>query len=192
MTGKEQFLHHDNELGFDMTDFWRFHYSNIYSLHGEIAEFVVAKALGIEEAQNSAYWTLWDISYRNARIEVKATAYFHLWNTDGKISQQRTFSIAAANGSYDPQKSGNSDFCRQNDLYVFCLNTGETKESSYPLDMGNWEFYVVPTAFLNEHCADNKTISLGRIRSFGFAPLSYSELKPEIDNIIDKLQLANP
>ena len=188
MTGKEKFLCGGKELVFDMDDFWRFHYSNIYSLHGEIAEFVVARALGITDAQNAAYWTLWDISYRNIRIEVKATAYFHLWNTDGKVSQQRTFSIAAANGSYDPQKSGNAEFCRQNDIYVFCLNNGETMESSYPLNMDNWEFYVVPTSFLNEHCADNKKISIGRIRSFGFVPLAYEALKPTIDKIIDELK----
>lgn len=187
MTGKEKFLYCGKELNFDISDLWRFHYSNIYSLHGEIAEFIVARVLGITEAQNTAYWTLWDISYRNVRIEVKATAYFHLWNSNGKISQQRTFSIAAANGSYDPQKSGNSDFCRQNDIYVFCLNNGETEESSYPLDMDNWEFYVVPTAFLNEYCANNKTISLGRIRSFGFASISYGNLKAAIDKVIDDL-----
>ena len=187
MTGKEKFLCGGKELDFDMTDFWRFHYSNIYSLHGEIAEFVVARALGITEAQNTAYWTLWDTSYRNTRIEVKATAYFHLWNENGKISQQRTFSIASANGSYDPKKSGNMEFCRQNDIYVFCLNNGETKASSYPLDMDNWEFYVVPTVFLNEHCADNKTISLGRIRSFGFDAIPYSGIKDAIDRVIDGL-----
>jgi hypothetical protein len=187
LTGKEKFLRGSKELEFDLNDLWRFHYSNIYSLHGEIAEFVVARALGITEAQNTAYWTLWDTSYRDARIEVKATAYYHLWNAGGKVSKQRTFSIAAANGSYDPQKSGNTEFCRQNDLYVFCLNNGTTKESSYPLNMDNWEFYVVPTAFLNEHCANNKTISIGRIRSFGFAPIAYSGLKTAIDAVIDNM-----
>ena len=188
MTGKEKFLSNGKELDFDLADLWRFHYSNIYSLHGEIAEFVVARALGIKEAQNTAYWTLWDTSYRNVRIEVKATAYFHLWNANGKVSKQRMFSIAAANGSYDPKLSGNTEFCRQNDIYVFCLNNGETKESSYPLDMDNWEFYVVPTKFLNEHCGDNKTISLGRIRSFSFAPLAYGQLKAAIDKIIDQME----
>lgn len=187
MTGKELFLFGGQDLGFDFSDFWKFYYSNIYSLHGEIAEFVVARALGIIEAQNTEYWTLWDISYRNMRIEVKATAYYHLWNVGGKVSKQRTFSIAAANGSYDPQKSGNTEFCRQNDLYVFCLNNGTTKASSYPLNMDNWEFYVVPTAFLNEHCANNKTISIGRIKTFGFEPVCYGNLKAEIDRVINTI-----
>ena len=185
MNGDEKFLFDGKGVGFDFLDFWRFQYSNIYSLHGEIAEFIVARALGEKEAQNSAYWTLWDITYRNVKIEVKATAYYHLWNDEAKISRQRTFGITKANGSYDSGVSGNADFCRQNDIYVFCLNTGETKETSYPLNLDNWEFYIVPTAFINENCSDNKTISLGRIRSFGFEARKYDQIKSEIDKIID-------
>ena len=187
MTGKEKFLFNDEATGFDFLEFWRFHYSNIYSLHGEIAEFVVARALGVTESQNSAYWTLWDTTYRQKRIEVKATAYYHLWNVNGNVSKKRTFGITMANGSYDTAKSGNKDFCRQNDIYVFCLNTGDTKESSNPLNLNNWEFYIVPTTVINEKCGKNKTISLGKIKSLGFSPKEYSEIKIEIDKIIDSM-----
>ena len=186
MTGKEAFVFENEALGFNFLDFWKFHYSNIYSLHGEIAEFVVARALGVTEAQNTEYWTLWDTTYRNKRIEVKATAYFHLWNANGKISKQRTFGITMANGSYDTVKSGNNEFCRQNDIYVFCLNTGDTKESSNPLNLNHWEFYIVPTAVINEKCGNNKTISLGKIRNLGFSAKRYDEIKSEIDKIIDE------
>lgn len=185
MIGDEKFLLEGQELDFDFSDFWKFQYSNIYSLHGEIAEFIIARALGITEAQNSAYWTLWDVSYRGTRIEVKATAYYHLWNDKSAISKQRTFGITKANGSYDSGVSGNNEFCRQNDIYVFCLNTGETKEDSNPLNLDNWEFYIVPTSFINENCKDNKTISLGKIKSFGFKAKKYDQIKTEIDSIID-------
>lgn len=185
MTGKESFVFDNEALGFNFLDFWKFHYSNVYSLHGEIAEFVVARALGVTEAQNTEYWTLWDTTYRNKRIEVKATAYFHLWNENGKISKQRTFGITMANGSYDADKSGNNELCRQNDIYVFCLNTGDTKESSNPLNLNHWEFYIVPTAVINEKCGNNKTISLGKIKNLGFSAKHYDEIKSEIDKIID-------
>ena len=188
MTGKEAFVFENEALGFNFLDFWKFHYSNIYSLHGEIAEFVVARALGITKAQNAAYWTLWDITYRNIRIEVKATAYYHLWNSDGKVSKQRTFGITKAKGTYDSAISGNSDFCRQNDIYVFCLNIGNTKEESNPLDLNNWEFYIIPTTIINEKCGNNKTISLGKIKSLGFSAKRYNQIKDEIDIIIDSIQ----
>lgn len=188
MIGNESFIYNNQDLDFNIKDFWSFQYSNIYSLHGEIAEFIVARALGITEAQNSEYWTLWDITYGNIKIEVKATAYFHLWNKDGNISKQRTFSIAKANGSYDSEIAGNSEFKRQNDVYVFCLINGETMETSNPLDLDNWEFYVVPTTFLDENCGDNKTITLGRIRNFGFQSIKYCDLKGEIDKTIDDMK----
>ena len=188
MNGKEPFVFDGESVGFDFLDFWKFHYSNLYNLQNEIAEFVVSKALGIDNAQNNQYWTLWDISYRGQRIEVKETSYYHSFNQEGKVSRRRVFGITKANGSYDPANSGNTEFCRQNDIYVFCLNTGDTKQSSHPLNLNNWEFYIVPTTVINERCGDNKTISLGRIRSLGFSAKRYNEIKIEIDNIIDHMQ----
>lgn len=185
MTGKEVFVLNGEAMGFDFLDFWRFHYSNIYDLQDKIAEFIVAKALGVNEAQNDQYWTLWDVSYRNKRIEVKETSYYHSFNQEGKVSKQRIFGITKANGSYDPTKSGNTDFCRQNDIYVFCLNIGDTKETSNPLNLNNWEFYIIPTAIINEKCGNNKSISLGRIKNLGYSAKRYDEIRAEIDSIID-------
>ena len=115
------------------------------------------------------------------------TTALELFFEGGKISRQRTFSIAPANGSYDVAVSGNNELRRQNHLYVFCLINGETKETANPMDLENWEFYVVPTAFLDQHCQNNKTISLGHIRSFGFQKIDYGHLKQEIDRVIDAL-----
>lgn len=104
------------------------------------------------------------------------------------MSQQRSFGITKANGSYDPQISGNTDFCRQNDVYVFCLNTGYTKEDSYPLNLNNWEFYIVPTFVINEKCGDNKTISLNRIKSLGYTATPYDKIRAAIDTIALKMR----
>lgn len=188
MTGKEKFIFRCNELDFDYYDFWKFHFSNIYNEYGEIAEFIVAKALGINKAQNDEYWTLWDITYRERRIEVKATAYYHPWNSVGKVSNQRRFGITKANGSYDEEISGNTEKCRQNDIYVFCLNTGKTEETANPLILDNWEFYIIPTSVINRECNDNKTISLSRIKALGYFANKYNEIKSCIDSIVDSMQ----
>ncbi|MBQ4066239.1 MAG: hypothetical protein IJD22_01220 [Clostridia bacterium] len=187
MKGDEKFEFNGQELDFSFLDFWRFHYSNIYDIQGRIAEFIIARALGIEESQNDQYWTLWDTTYRNVRIEVKETSYYHSFNKEGKVSYKRNFGITKANGSYDPQVSGNTEFCRQNDLYIFCLNTGETREDSYPLNLNNWEFYIVPTSVINEKCKNNKTISLNKIRKLGFLPLKYDGIRPAVDQFADSL-----
>ena len=93
---------------------------------------------------------------------------------------EKTFGIHPAYSTY---KDSRTELKRQNDIYVFCLNTGINEEESNPLDMANWEFYVVPTATINEKCATSqKTISLGKVRKL--APLTrYHELKTIIDSI---------
>lgn len=187
LTGKERFTQNGIALDLSMLDFWQFKFSNKYNLQDVIAEYLVAKALGKNEAENDAYWTLYDISYKGMRIEVKQTSYYHPWNENGKISNQRTFYITKANSSYEDDTVENK-YERQNDIYVFCLNNGKTKETADPLNLDNWEFYIVPTSFINENCGDNKSISLGRIQSFGFEAKKFYEIKETIDILIDGMK----
>ena len=180
------FVNGNESLGITMLDFWKYQYSNIYDMQEYIAEFIVGKALGINEPMNRDGWTLWDIDYQGKRIEVKQTSYYHSWQekiANGKISQQRTFSITPAFTRY---KDSTTSYERQNDIYVFCLNTGTNEEESYPLDMANWEFYVVPTSVINENCTPaQKSISLGKVRKL--APMTrFQDLKNVIDSICDK------
>ena len=94
-------------LGLSMLDFWKYQYSNIYDMQEYIAEFLVGKALGLEEPCNRDGWTLWDIDYRGKRIEIKETSYYHSWQekiAQGRISQQRSFGITPA---YTKYKEGN-------------------------------------------------------------------------------------
>lgn len=166
-----------------MLDFWESKFSNIYNMQDVIAEFIVEKALGIDKAQNIDYLTLYDILYKNFRIEIKETSYYHPWNENGKISKQRMFGITKANSNYETVEMENK-FERQNDIYVFCLNIGDTKESSNPMNLNNWEFYIIPTSVINKECRDNKKISLNRVRKLT-KKVTYDKLKEKIDEIID-------
>ena len=185
LSGQEQFTLDGNPAGFSVLDFWAFQHSNIWDVQEEIAEFIVAKALGQDMPYNKNGWTLWDMNYREKRIEVKETGYYHSWRTDGKVSQQRTFGITKA---YSRYKDKTSEFKRQNDIYVFCLILGETKETSNPLVLENWRFWVVPTSTINRLCGDNKTISLGRVKRItGLKDgLGYGKLKVAVDVVINK------
>ena len=55
-SGNEQFHLEDTSL-FSVLDFWRYQYSQLSGMAGEIAEFLVAQALGITKAENADYWT---------------------------------------------------------------------------------------------------------------------------------------
>lgn len=180
---KMRFVFNDNDTGLTLLEFWKFRYCNIFDLQEAIAEFIVAKALGKEKADNLEYWTLYDIDYRGKRVEVKETSYYHPWNENRPISTARYFGITKANSNYDDKEHENR-YERQNDVYVFCLNTGFTAEESYPLNLNNWEFYIVPTKTINEKCGDNKTISLVKLKKLGIEPKRYDEIKTTIDSFI--------
>lgn len=174
------FTSNGEAIGLTMLDFWKYQYSNIFDLQENIAEFIVGKALGLNEPCNRDGWSLYDILYRSKRIEIKESGYYYSWQKNGKISNQRTFGVTSAYGEDNVKE-------RQNDIYVFCLNTGITAAESNPLEMDNWEFFVVPTNVINQECPiEQKTLSLGRIRKL--APATrYCDLKRVIDSYIDNL-----
>ena len=183
LSGKECFIYDKKPIGFTVLDFWSFQHSNIWDVQEEIAEFIVAKALGQDIPYNKNGWTLWDLNYKGKRIEIKETGYYHSWRTDGKVSEVRNFSITKA---YSKYKDNTSSFERQNDVYVFCLNTGNTKEESNPLVLEHWRFWVVPTSKINRLCGDNKSISLSRLKKISDHPdgVSYGDLKSTVDGVL--------
>jgi len=65
-------------LVMSVLDFWRFCYGALAGQSPMIAEFLVAKALGIEKAENVMIWTAYDMTYRNMRIEVNQQNMFIL------------------------------------------------------------------------------------------------------------------
>lgn len=187
---EEMFTHKDREL-FSVLDFWRYAYSQLEGLGDTIAEFLVAKALGIEKAENVNYWTAYDMAYRNKRIEVKATQYVHPWNT--KISKVRNFSIEPTSNSYwgngkDGVNDGNTH-SRQSEVYVFCLNSNMDIQSSNPLKVDDWVFYVIPTFEINTYCKDNpkqKKISLSVVKRLAKCGVAFDKLRDTVDAAIER------
>lgn len=185
-SGNESFLNGGQSIGLTLLDFWRFQFSNIFDLQEHIAEFLVAKALELDEPHNRDGWTLWDIVYRGIRIEVKETGYYYSWQkNDHKHDTPRSWDIHETFVK-DEKSNPTGQKERQNDIYVFCLNTGETPEDSDPLELTHWEFYVVETAILNQKCKDQKSISLSRVQDLT-NKVPYTDLKKAIDALIVEL-----
>ena len=179
-TGFEKFTNNGEEVELNLLDFWRFQYSNIWDLQGDMAEFIVAKALGIEVPDNRNGWNLYDIKYKGYRIEVKQTSDWHSWNRDGYVQKTPRFGISKA---YSEYKDVNSAYERQNDIYVFCHLKGNDAKSANPMNLSAWDFYVIPTKLINDRCGDCKTISFSRVKKFA-TPISYNELHNKIDAVI--------
>ena len=69
------------------------------------------------------------------------------------------------------------------------MSTGENQFDADPFETDHWEFYVVPTSVINRECGDNKTISIGRIKSLvqqeNKGAIRYEQLKSAIDTTLD-------
>lgn len=182
MNGNEKFMVGSDSSGFDMREFWSYMYSNILDNIGDLGEFIVAKALNVKF--NKKYgWTLYDIDYCGKRIEVKSTAYFQPWRADGKVSQQRIFSIRK---SHSVEGDMSSPLERNSDAYVFALNTGTNADTAYPLQLEHWRFWVIKTDIISEKCGEHKTISLKKIieLSEDEKGLTFDQLKGAVNNVI--------
>lgn len=176
LSGSEPFTNGEEDLGLTVLDFWSFRYSNIERDPEYVAEFLVAKALGVDRPADLETWTLYDIDYEGRRVEVKETSYWHPFNDSGKIAQRRSFGIQKVRGDGEVP-------VRNNDVYVFCLLKGETREDACPLDVSHWEFYVAPTWRIDEEFGDQKTVSLTRIREIA-EPLAFAEIRSAVDGAL--------
>lgn len=179
LTGNEKFKGCSSRK-FKIRDFWRYMYSNIYENTGDIAEFLVAMALGKTESFKKYGWTQYDLDYEGLRIEVKATQYYQPWRADNNVSEIRKFGIGKTltiEGDIDSVKA------RNNDIYVFCLNKGETYKTSDPLIIENWLFWVIPTMVINEECGEQKTINLQKVKFLSKTEggVTFENLRAEID-----------
>ena len=198
LTGQESFVLNGEKMGFNVLDFWRFQYSNLSDLEGRVGEFLVAMVLGKESGDNNNGWTLWDINYGDKRVEVKTTSYYKTWRKEGTYSEVRTFGIQQTYPNEDGNPNTYSENkekvkVRNNDIYVFVINIGKTKEEADPLNLNNWRFYVVTTKRINDECGSNKTISLQKVQKISGHPngLMFDELKAKVDQIIEELNKSD-
>ena len=174
-------LHQDGApLGATLLDFWRWSASDLLgnALRGQLAEFLVAVALRIPLADARQEWTSWDLTTpEGIRVEVKSSAYLQSWH-QSKPSVI-TFSIAESKG-WDPATNAYANAVqRQAQVYVFCLFAQRDKAAADPLNAAQWQFYVVPTALLNQHHPGQKRIGLAGVRQLA-GPVVFEEVRERV------------
>jgi hypothetical protein len=147
--------------GKTLLDFWRWNGSDLVSntTRGRLAEFIVASAMNIDTSIPRDEWSAWDLTTpEGIRIEVKSAAYLQSWT-------QRDFSrIAFSIRSARPWDSSSGDMAetpqRTADIYVFCLLKHKNKDTLNPLNLAQWEFYVLSTGKLNNENHSGISITL--------------------------------
>lgn len=179
-TGKEHF-HKDGQLyDFNLLGFWQWFASDLSNnaLRGKLAEFLVAKALGVSEGVRIE-WDAYDIELENGlTIEVKSSSYLQSW------SQQQYSAISFdihPTRSWNPETSRYLDEIRRHaDLYVFCLLSHKDKTTFDPTNLNQWHFYVLQTTALNDKHGKQKTLSLKSLLALNPKQSSFADLNRTI------------
>ncbi|MCU1332266.1 MAG: hypothetical protein JWM08_1258 [Candidatus Angelobacter sp.] len=178
-TGDEHFLSSTNPLDITMLHFWQWSASDLVSntARGLLAEFIVASALGLTSELREE-WRSFDLLTASGRkIEVKSCAYLQAWG-QRKLSKI-VFSIRPTRAWDVDTGALAAEIKRQAHVYVFALLTQKDKAALDPLNLDQWEFYVVPTALLDARSGNS--INLKSLQQICPVAVSYTDLRNAVE-----------
>lgn len=176
-TGDEPFMHQDKNIGADLFGFWRWAYSDLVSnaTRGVLAEYIVGLALRCVDGCARAEWDACDLrTPQGNSVEVKSAAYVQTWHQ--RALSKISFDITPTNGWEAATNTVSAERKRQADVYVFCLLKHMDKATVSPLNLDQWEFYVLSTNRLNNLLGKQKTITLARLLKLSPSKASFAEL----------------
>ncbi len=182
-SGDEPFISDEKNLDISISDFWQWSSSDITgnALRGILAEFIVASALEINRDVRIE-WDAYDLTFDDIKIEIKSAAYIQTWeqNDYSKIN----FNIAPTRTWSDEANSRIDEIKRQSDIYVFCLLSHRDQSTLNPLNIDQWEFYLLPTAYLDKYLPLQKTITFSSLLHLQPTKCNYNDLKSTITKLI--------
>jgi hypothetical protein len=189
--GTERFRNGTTLLDFNLLDFWQWSSSDLVSnaLRGRVAEFLVARALGASDGIRNE-WDSYDLrSLSGLRIEVKSAAYLQTWaqRVESAISFdiRPTLAWDANTNEFAPEEGRR----RQADLYVFALLAHRQKVTLEPMDVSQWEFYLLASSLLDVHCKNQKQISLAALLRLEPHHCHFDELQARVVELAASIDL---
>ncbi|MFZ4441549.1 MAG: hypothetical protein ACOYOS_24325 [Syntrophales bacterium] len=185
--GKERFHINGNKLDFDLLSFWQWSSSDLISnvTRGIVAEYIVARGLGLAERGVRNGWAAFDLETPSGiKIEVKSAAYVQSWHQ--KQLSSITF-MTPKTRAWDADTNRQShESKRQADIYVFALLAHTDKTTIDPLNLDQWRFYVLSTATLDERTRSQHSITLRSLENLCSEAITYAGLSKAVENCIGK------
>jgi hypothetical protein len=179
-TGEEPFRLGGRNLDFNLLTFWQWIASDLVSntMRGVLAEFLIAKALGIGTDGIRDEWGACDLEHPSGiKIQVKSSAYVQSWAQKGPsfitFPVRKTRAWDSATGLEDPEPR------RHADAYVFALLAHRDKATVDPFQLSQWRFYVLPTSVLNARTRSQHSITLRSLEALT-PPVAFEDLQSEV------------
>lgn len=173
-SGKEPICGSETTKGLTILNYWRWSGSDVLSNapRGVFAEFLVGHALRAIDSPREA-WASYDLKTREGiRVEVKSAAYVQSWYQN-KLTEIR-FEIGQKQNEDSTKRE------RPSDVYVFALLAEQDMKKINPLDIGQWEFYVVSTCELNRRYENQATLGINPLRRLARQVVPYAELEASV------------
>lgn len=176
LSGSEVFVSDQGPVG-SIADFWAWNGSDLLSniTRGRIAEYLVAKALGIPTNGVRNEWDAWDLQHPNGlKIEVKSAAYLQSWQQANlspisfSIRKARLWSSVMGMTPDAPK--------RHADVYVLALLHHQDKSTVNLLDLSQWTFWMLRTTTLDQYERSQTSITLRSLRRIAGDGHSFHEL----------------
>lgn len=179
-----------------MLDFWRWAYSDLMDNTGRgvFAEWMVTKIIGLPAEEARSTWHPWDISTpEKVRLEVKASAHwqsFHdpadeVADNPSKIRFERLktkWPLDAFGKRVADTETYNAD------LYIFCAELCIDRDAWNPLDLRQWQFYVLERETLRS--LNQKSMNLNTLRKTaertGRGSLAAAQLRENVNLLVEK------
>ncbi len=147
---------------------------------GILAEFIVASALDLTDKLREE-WDEYDLcTKKGLKIEVKSSAYLQSWEQE-KLSTI-SFNIPPTGIS----QSQSSERNRKADVYIFCVLANKDPETINPLDLSQWDFYILKTKTLNKKIGAQRTITLSSLKRLKLIQSKYDEIAKQVKKLEKK------
>lgn len=185
-TGIERFKDGPEELTADVLSFWQWSASDLISntMRGVLAEYIVAMALGIDQGVRRE-WDAYDLLFEGkTKIEVKSAAYVQSWHQEKPSTIQ--FGVARKRAWDAETNVVAAEPCRSADVYVFALLAHTDRATINPLDLDQWQFFVLPTEVLDARERSQHSITLRSLEVLAGVAVAFGDLRTSVMSVSDK------
>ena len=176
LSGAEAFHLGSEALPVKVSSFWQWSASDLLdnAQRGKLAEFLVGTALGCLDERRKE-WDAFDLLTADGiKIEVKSAAYVQTWHQSApsKIS----FRIKPTQAWDASTNKWASESRRTANVYVFCVLSEQDATRVDPLNLDQWDFYVVGTGTLDNAVGQQASITIGRLLTLNPISVDYARL----------------
>jgi len=179
-SGSERFRYQNRDVGIDLLSFWQWSVSDLVSnaTRGRLAEYIVAQALGLaHDVRNE--WDAYDLrTSTGLKVEVKSAAYIQSWFQ--RKPSPIVFRVPRTRAWDAATNILSTEVKRQADVYVFALLSHPHKNTVDPLNLDQWQFYVLGVSTLNERQRSQYSITLKSLQALCRAPVGFGGLAKAI------------